>query len=76
MKLPIYQIKETFKNELKAVEQEKPLPSNQYVKEPLLDEKYAPSDTQPNEFMNTDPEKVPERQKPKYVYDSRYTEQQ
>ena len=64
-------------NEKKTlVEQEKKLPTNQYVKEPLLDEKYAPSDTESNEFMNTDPEKVPERQKPKYVYDSRYTEQQ
>ena len=78
MKLPIYQIKSIFKKELADDEKLKKLPHNQLVKEPLEHEKYSPSDLPPNEFMNTESEAVPEREKPKkvYEYDSRYTEQQ
>ena len=78
MKLPIYQINNIFKKELEDEAKLKKLPHNKLVKEPLESEDYAPSDLPPNEFMSTDADAVPEREKPKKVsdYDSRYTESQ
>ena len=81
MKLPIYQIKNTFKKELEAEDKAKKLPHNKLVEEPLLDPKFAPPDLPPNEYLSTDPEAIPEREKPKKVrnftpYDSRFTEGQ
>ena len=73
MKLPIYQIKNLMKNELEDEARIKKLPHNQLVEEPLLDPKYSPKDTPPNKYLSsTDPSALPEREKPKKLYDSTY----
>ena len=80
MKLPIYQIKQTFKKELEAEDNMKKLPHNKLVKEPMLDPNYAPPDLPPNKYLSSTDPINPEREKPKKVpyqeYDSRYTESQ
>ena len=78
-KLPIYQIEKMFQHELKDEKRMGKLPHNKLVKEPLLHEEYSPSETPSNEYMNTDPNAVPEKEKPKKLYDeydSRFTESQ
>ena len=73
MKLPIYQIKNLMKKELEDEARIKKLPHNQLVEEPLLEPQYSPKDLPPNEFLSsTDPAALPEREKPKKLYDSTY----